>query len=778
MGSVPLPTNEQARLQLLHQLDILDTEADPIFDRITALVKEVLGADAALITLVDEERQWFKAKVGFDEPETPREVSFCTHVVAAGETVIVENAIDDERFSENPYVTAEGGVRSYAGAPITLYNDYHLGSLCVISQTPYKFPPSKIRYLEVLAEWVSETITARYELENYHAEQQVLAHGPVCAVVWRVEPDVHLSYVAENAERVLGYGNDYLLREDVNYESIVHPDEREELLSRMHAVLDGDEDILEMDYRVVGEQDDSTTIRWIHHYARVDKDTEGNVLRVRGYLLDDSKGKELELALLEANQNFELALAAGEFFNWSWTIPTDKLTLSHSWWALAGYTAEQERQLDWRTLVHPDDIEKMQEQMSAHAKGVTHRFDARFRVRHRAGHYLWLHSVGKIIARDAQGRPLKMMGIHHDITQLIASEKVLEQQAEVLELVSHVQNEFMLAKNFSEVCDFALPKLMTMTDSKVGFIGELPAHSQQRNLVLAHGLRLGSIEHKSESMQQLIQQSLEVEVGGDVLRSVLVRGEPEFYHEPLSEQDLTLKPLVLPDLNNALVMPLYFKRDVVGLMVLANTDGHYRQEYLGLLRPMLDTLGTLMHMRRMDEERRQAVEELRKLATTDELTGVANRRVFWEAMSKRFDEFKRYQVPMTVAVIDLDHFKSVNDNYGHAAGDQVLREFCHRAEKQLRDMDLFGRLGGEEFAILFTHTEVDAATTALERIRKAIAEKSFKVEGEEISVTISAGIAEVRKDDEKLDHWMARADEALYKAKAKGRNQCVTVTKD
>lgn len=774
MPQFPVPKNEKARVQLLHELELLDTETDPIFDRITLLVKELFDADASLITLIDDERQWFKAKVGFDESETPRKVSFCTHVVAAGETMVVEDATQDSRFCHNPYVTAPDGVRAYAGAPITLYGEFHLGTLCVICNQPRTFSSAELRYLETFADWIATTITERFEIDNYRAERDVLAQGPVCAVVWRIEPDVHLSYVAENALRVIGYDHDYLLRADVNYESIVHPAEREELLERMQRLLDGVEDALEMDYRVVRQENGKDVIRWVHHYARADKDREGNVLRVRGYLLDDSKGKLLELALQEANQNYDIALSAGEFFTWSWRMQSDELKISHRWQVYLGYPSEDEETLDWRKLVHPDDNVKLQEHVQAHVTGQADRFELRFRIRHHSGAYVWVHSVGKIVEFDEQNRPLRMTGIHHDISEQVANEEFLQQQAAILELVSHVQHEFMLAKDFSDVCDYALPKLMKMTHTHVGFVGELPPSSRQCNLILAHGLRLASNQHDSESYSKLIRQGLEVEVGGDVVKKVLLRGEPEFCHEPISELELQFKPVTLPPLANGLILPLYFKREVVGLMVLANTEQAFERRLLSLLRPMLDTLGTLMHMRRMDEERLAAVEELRRLATTDELTEVANRRVFWEAIEHRYEEFMRYEVPMTVAIIDLDHFKKVNDTYGHAAGDEVLREFCRRSKEQLRDMDLLGRLGGEEFAILLPYTSQQDALLAVERIRKVIAATPFNHDGHEIAVTMSAGLTGLRSTDEKLDAWLARADEALYRAKEKGRNQTVT----
>lgn len=774
MQQIPVPQNEKARVQLLHELELLDTQADPIFDRITVLVKELLQADAALISLIDENRQWFKAKVGLNESETPRKVSFCTHVIASGETMVVEDATKDERFCDNPFVDTEDGIRAYAGAPITLYDEFHLGTLCVISNRPRQFSKTELRYLETFADWIAATIADHYELDNYRAEREVLAQGPVCAVIWRIDPEVHLSYVAENAERVLGYDHDYLLRRDIKFESIVHPDEREELLRCMQRLIDGEADSLEMDYRVIAESEGRKVIRWVHHYARADIDKDGQVLRIRGYLQDDSKGKRLELALKEANQNFDIALTAGEFFTWSWWIRENQLDVSHRWQSLLGYSLLDEQKMDWRELVHPEDLVRLQEILNAHANGDSERFEARFRVRHNEGHYLWIHSVGKIVERDKQDKPIRMTGIHHDISEQVANEEFVQRQTEILELVSHVQHEFMLAKDFSEVCDYALPKLMTMTHTRIGFVGELPRGSRQCNLLLAHGLRFENEQQQSDSHRQLIRQGLEIEVAGEVAHRVLYRGEPEICHHSLSAEELEFRPLPLPPLANAMVLPLYFKREVVGLMILANTSTKFERRLLNLLRPMLDTLGTLMHMRRMDEERLAAVEELRRLATVDELTGVANRRVFWEAVEDRFNEYMRYQVPMSVAIIDLDLFKKVNDTYGHAAGDHILREFCRRAKTKLRDIDLLGRLGGEEFAILFPHTSASDSFSAMERVREAVAATPIEFDDEQIEVTISAGITELTADDDKLDHWLARADKALYEAKEKGRNQCVT----
>jgi diguanylate cyclase (GGDEF)-like protein len=280
-------------------------------------------------------------------------------------------------------------------------------------------------------------------------------------------------------------------------------------------------------------------------------------------------------------------------------------------------------------------------------------------------------------------------------------------------------------------------------------------------------------DEKNAGFQRLIQQGLDVEVSGDVIQTVLVRGEPQLCPFPVQAHEATFFPVELPEFQNALIMPLYFKRTVVGLLLLANAKDNYHREQLAVLEPILNTLGTLMHIRRMDEERKDAVDELRKMATTDELTQVANRRVFLEAAEQRLLEYQRYDTPVSVAIIDLDHFKKVNDTFGHAAGDHVLTQFCRITEQQLREGDLLGRQGGEEFGILFLHANSQQAMQGAERVRAAIEAEDFIWEGKNIPVTVSIGVATLQATDNDLDRWLARADRALYEAKAAGRNRCI-----
>ncbi|WED23420.1 GGDEF domain-containing protein [Vibrio sp. JC009] len=164
-------------------------------------------------------------------------------------------------------------------------------------------------------------------------------------------------------------------------------------------------------------------------------------------------------------------------------------------------------------------------------------------------------------------------------------------------------------------------------------------------------------------------------------------------------------------------------------------------------------------------------EQLVKLANTDGLTGLYNRRCFWDEALEELAVSQRYKIPMSLAVIDIDHFKKINDSYGHQAGDAVLRYFGEICTKELRSTDIIGRIGGEEFAVLLLHTDTQQASDIMERFRENISQKSVQFKDKEIPFTISIGISSISTQATDLELAYSCADIALYQAKQDGRNQ-------
>jgi diguanylate cyclase (GGDEF)-like protein/PAS domain S-box-containing protein len=170
-------------------------------------------------------------------------------------------------------------------------------------------------------------------------------------------------------------------------------------------------------------------------------------------------------------------------------------------------------------------------------------------------------------------------------------------------------------------------------------------------------------------------------------------------------------------------------------------------------------------------ERKGLERELRRLATIDSLTGAFNRRHFLAAAAQEMERAVRYGSPLSVLMIDIDHFKQVNDRHGHALGDEVLRKVVDVCRANLREVDVFARLGGEEFAALLPETALAGACGLGERLRRAVAETVVPAAGADLRVTVSLGLVQRAEDETSFDHLLRRADQALYRAKQGGRNR-------
>ncbi|AHF05332.1 hypothetical protein MARPU_00765 [Marichromatium purpuratum 984] len=170
-------------------------------------------------------------------------------------------------------------------------------------------------------------------------------------------------------------------------------------------------------------------------------------------------------------------------------------------------------------------------------------------------------------------------------------------------------------------------------------------------------------------------------------------------------------------------------------------------------------------------ERKRLEQRLRELAETDDLTGLPNRRRFFAELQRELDRIRRHQTPAAVLMLDLDHFKRINDNHGHGGGDAVLRAFTEVLRAELRSTDCAGRLGGEEFAVLVPGSDLTAACRFAERLRRHIAALRVEHKDAHIVVRVSVGCTQIRRDDADPDSILARADEALYRAKGNGRDR-------
>jgi diguanylate cyclase (GGDEF)-like protein len=216
-----------------------------------------------------------------------------------------------------------------------------------------------------------------------------------------------------------------------------------------------------------------------------------------------------------------------------------------------------------------------------------------------------------------------------------------------------------------------------------------------------------------------------------------------------------------------LAIPLIVQDRALGCINLYMTEAHEFGE------DEIQLLVTFANQAAISIENARLFEETRQLAITDELTGLANHRHFYHQLAREVRRAQRYGRPLTLLMLDLDHFKAYNDRFGHLAGDQALRETAEVLRRNAREVDILARYGGEEFAIILPETDLSQAAFQAERMRAAVAAHPFrgKDAGAQGGLSVSIGVASLVPRIQKIEDLVNDADQALYRAKAQGRNR-------
>jgi diguanylate cyclase (GGDEF)-like protein/PAS domain S-box-containing protein len=244
------------------------------------------------------------------------------------------------------------------------------------------------------------------------------------------------------------------------------------------------------------------------------------------------------------------------------------------------------------------------------------------------------------------------------------------------------------------------------------------------------------------------------------LRMIAESGQPVYFSDTIAVAGWDM-----PWARSYAGAPIMVKRRLVGFINLFSLDpNYYSPDLVSRLQAFADQAAIAI-------ENANLYAEVQRLATLDELTNVFNRRRLFELGERELERSRRYQMPLSAILLDIDHFKKINDTYGHTTGDRVLTGIAAVISRNIREIDLFGRYGGEEFVVLLPQAEFGPAREVAERLRMLVSELSFHTERGELSVTISLGIAGITAEVHSLATLIDRADQAMYAAKQAGRNR-------
>jgi diguanylate cyclase (GGDEF)-like protein/PAS domain S-box-containing protein len=437
-------------------------------------------------------------------------------------------------------------------------------------------------------------------------------------------------------------------------------------------------------------------------------------------LEDVTERRAAEEAVRIARERLQLAVRGANLVIVDSVLGEHRVECDEGWDRLTGGDPERrprtvEQLAAW---VHPDDLDKVSGALSEHLAGRTAVFESEVRIRHVQGYWIWVQARGMVTRRDEAGRAERVTGIVMDISERKAADARIARLSQWNELLLNSAGEGIMGVDRNGRCTFVNPAACEM----VGYAREEILGRDSH--ALFHYCRADGSDYPAA----------ECPIFRTLADGIRRESEEVFFRK-------NRRPFPV----HMTVTPIHEGGSVVGAEVVFQ-----------------------------DVAERKAMEgELLRLATTDPLTGLANRRHFREQMQLEMARVKRFEQPAALLMLDLDHFKLINDNHGHAAGDAVLEHFARVVGLRLRTTDLFGRLGGEEFAILLLGTGLEAAVAFADRLRNVVAETPAMTKTGAISYTVSIGVADVSGSDELPDSVLARADDALYRAKAAGRNRVV-----
>lgn len=732
-----IPENERERIENLCSKNILETPAEEGFDRITRLAAKFFKAPISLVSLIDENRQWFKSKYGIEVSETDRNISFCAHAVFQAKPIVVPNALKDQRFHDNPLVTDGLKIRFYAGCPIRSSEGYILGTLCIIDVKPRAFSEQDLAHLRDFAGLVENQLLTyeksydsyKQSLELTHAVQRLKKHitySPLGVIEW--DMNFRVKSWSSRAKDIFGWDPADVIGKNPKDWNFIHELDLVNVREKIQEVVN-----LETLSNVSNNRNFTKDGRQVYcaWYNTIIVDNKGNPETVLSLVFDDTARVEAEHALQRSNEELE-----NKVLNRTLEIQQQRtildtvldtidvgiiacdavgrLTLFNKATQLFHHLPRADIDPDqWSQhykLLAPDGVTPLKMEEIPLYRALRGEIVQRqeFVIENALGQKRILLGSGQLLT-SKQGEQLGAVVAMHDITEqkdyqnrLETNEKLLRSITDnIPALVSYIDHNqrYQYCNNQYQVVHGTCPKQL------IGFTMEDFLGRENYGILRPYIL-------KALSGEQVIFDS-----------GAIINGEKRY-----------AECRFIPNINE--------EGNVAGFynIVWDVTETKFREL------------------------------EYKEKATIDQMTGALNKEHITNLLKQEIILHKEYKEKLAIMFMDIDYFKSINDTFGHDVGDQMIKLFVKRMRNSVRDTDYIGRIGGDEFLIILTSIK---STEDVEKIAiKLLANISQPcyIASQLVPLTTSIGIACMDVDSQlEISDLLQEADTALYKAKAAGR---------
>ena len=558
-------------------------------------------------------------------------------------------------------------------------------------------------------------ITERKRLEEIRQQTE--------AALARAQKLAHLGYYrwSRPKQRLISYNEEYLRILGLSPESVtgeltgvepyLHPDDRDRVII-VHRAAEREGKGYHLEFRI---RRPDGTVRHLLDLNEPDPGGGDAPETWSGTVQDITLQKQQAEALLAYQARLELALETAGAAYWELDLVEQRYSSDPEYFAILGYGADEATQDkdSWFALIHPDDHARVdQSHLLPPNDKANHELE--YRIKAKNGRWHWFLSHFRACAFDELSRPVRLLGIDIDIT---------EQR----------RREAELSEARAQVADAARRAKIAFWRQQFGF-GAL-VWSEAAGEIF--GRPAGELPATPEDYLKLVYRE-----DSDRVRAVYVQARAQS-----KAYDLEYR-LVKPD---GAITWLH----EIGEIEQANADG------------TISFSGTLQDI----TERKKLEARLEQLATVDELTGAQNRRSILGQAQIELRRARRFRHALSFLFLDIDHFKQINDRFGHKIGDVVLAKLSDVCRGALRPSDIFSRYGGEEFLVMLPETDIVQATTVAQRLLVQVRQTVFSLDPPVHGLTVSAGISMIRDPDDTLESLLERIDRALYRAKERGRDR-------
>lgn len=574
----------------------------------------------------------------------------------------------------------------------------------------------------------------------------------------------------------------------------------------------------------------------LHALLSVEEISNQSEQSLLSVIVDITDRVELTKSVEDKFQKLTSIIEGTNLGTWEWNIKTSEVELNTMWATMLGYSLEELQPNIteiWDSLVHPEDLKIIKDSLQMHLNDEAEFCDCEIRMKHKDGRWIWIHDIGKVTQKDDNRNPYKMFGTHSDITsRKEADEKLKESEKRFYlaldetkaglwdfdlinntvflspmwkAILGYCENE--IEDSFEAWKELWHPEDIDKTQKSVD--DYLEGKSKKYEII-------NRLKHKNGTWRWILTR-------GGILRN----GDEKPYRwigtniDITSEQEQALELerffyiyldlLCISDMQGNFIKTNHAWKTILGY----SSDELKERNFLEFIHPD-DMQSTLEAISKLDQgekifhfinryisasgeyhymewisnayegviyasarditERMEYERKILEISNKDPLTNVYNRRYVFNRAEEIIEEYKRLGKLFSVCIIDIDHFKVVNDTYGHQIGDKVLKELTRILDENLRPYDILGRYGGEEFIILLNNTEQEESILIIKRILEIVRKETMIFSDVEINITFSAGIShceEIDKEDILIDDLVKIADLRMYKAKQTGRNKIV-----